>query len=167
LLLYKLNMVDQEQIKKMADKMADLVDTNKDGKISVDEVKTFISNTKNIKFMLYILLSILVGPAIEWFSNSVATGNWQPDGLFSFAQVIIPSVILGYYFKGLLDLADKEKKDLEEKNKKLQEDMNQMKLEFTGEKQQLNLTIKQLEGNIECKNTEIEWREKGLVMRKE
>lgn len=156
-----------EIVKKGIDKVVDLMDENKDGKISADEARKFITDTKNIKFILYILLSILVGPFIEWISNSLSTGAWVPDGLFTFAQVIIPAIVLGYYFKGLLDIADKEKRELQKEILDLRTEINDMKIKYQGEIQQLQLTIKQMEGALKCKDVEIEWLNKGMFQRKE
>jgi hypothetical protein len=148
-------------VKDGIDKIVDSIDANKDGKVTLQEAKVWFSSSKNIKFLLYILGSILIGPLIDWISGGINTGIWIVDGLFDMASVIIPAIILGYYFKGLLDLADKEKKEMIEEIRTLKDNLQKNDLKHIGEVNELNLKLKQFEGIIETKNMEIEWLRNG------
>ena len=128
----------------------------KDGIVDINEAKKFMTNPDNIKLILWILVSVLFNPLIAYLKQGLNTGSWMADGLFDVAGMILPIVLIGYYFKGLFDKSFSQNTEKDRAIKRLEEEKNEMKLSHQFECNKYELQIKQMEGILALKNWEIE-----------
>ncbi len=154
------------------------IDANKDGKVSGKEFMVWVSNAANLKLILVVILSFLITPVIEFFQNGLTLNDWTFQGIMAtFIQVIVPFTVV-YYSRVLMRPLDDELNVLRLNIKEKEKEIYDLKLEkiltvqeYESKLSQIKLDhqlqLSQMEGALRCKDQEIEWREKGLIIQKQ
>lgn len=153
------------------------MDKDKNGKISFKEASNWLSSKANFKLIMVVILSFLIQPAIEFIQSGFILNNWSFTGILStIVEVIVPFTII-YYARIMMRPMDDELVSLKESIVQKDKEIYDLKLEkmktiqeYEGllSKQKLDhaFQLSQLEGALKCKDQEIDWREKGLIMKK-
>ena len=135
-------------MKNLVSKVKKKIDLDGDGEISINEV--FSMNTVTV--LLGVIGSIIASAAIEYFMNSLSSGDWSDGILLDTVKRVIGPLILLFVWRYILKGMDKTNKEkdttilkLREKQDKLRNNLNKKDLE-----------LQQLEGVIKSKNQEID-----------
>jgi hypothetical protein len=154
------------------------MDIDKDGKVSGKEFIVWVSNAANLKLILIVIISFLITPVIEFFQNGLTLNDWTFQGIMAtFIQVIVPFTVV-YYSRILMRPLDDELNLLRLTIKEKEKEIYDLKLEkilatqeYEAKISQIKLDnqlqLSQMEGALRCKDQEIEWREKGLIVQKQ
>lgn len=157
----------------LADKIMETVkeelDTNGDGKI---EMKEIIDYKRSIPVLLGVVISILSGTLITYIRDGLATGQWDSARMLDILSYLIPSIILLYIFKLVVNKIEENNKTIEDKRDKKIDDLilklekandkiEELKAKNAELKQSSELKISQLESIIKTKDLEIDWLRNG------